>query len=255
MFTPSPIGGGVAETVIVDPSLVLSGFGIGLVDRLARQCGTRPWIMPLLARLLRESDSSQAAQLIPELAPHLVIADTTLARRLERWRGRLADGPPPFQSLTSPRDARRASLDDDIDSDLEQLRRRHNAIFKGMVIPYGLKAGSMAFIDQFYLQQVALAAALFEDGPFVLCRAEPEPAFWTWLNTRRFLSCRHVKDPAEAAGARERTRQWVNNHGLEPYTFAGLSYGMVHFLFPEPALFTEMDENTFAGSWAFLLEP
>ena len=255
MTTPSVASIEGAQAIIVDPSLVLSGFGIGLLDRLAAHSEWPPWIVPLLARLLRESDSSQARKLVPELAPHLALADAKLERRLERWRVRLADGPAPFRTMASPRDLRRASLEDETDPTVELLRLRQDAIFKGMVVPYGLKAGSMAFIDQFYLQQVALAATLFAEGAVVLCRAQPEPAFWTWLNTRRFLACRHVKDPAECAGARERTRQWLIAHGLELYTFAGLSYGMVHFLFPEPALFTEMEENTFTGSWAFLLNP
>jgi len=244
-------------TVIVDPSLVLSGFGVGLVDRLAYHHGTPPYVVPLLARLLRESDKSHAVRLIPELSPHLEIDDAKLKRRLERWRVRLRppSPEPPFRTTTPPRDDRRNPGNGEAGRARDRLRREMDEVFKGMVVPFGLKAGSMSFIDQFFLQQVALAAALFSRGAFVLCRAQPEPAFWTWLNSRRFLSCKHVKDPELGALARERARQWLADRDLQLYCQTGMRFAFVHFVFPDPALFREMDEDSFAGSWAFLVTP
>jgi hypothetical protein len=110
-------------------------------------------------------------------------------------------------------------------------------------------------VEEIFLEQIALGLALCEDGVFVLARCQSEPWFWRLLKKKGIVPCKEISEEDWLKDEIAEKKSWLKVRGIHQLMYAGLRFGFIHFVFPDPNLLRDSIAATLAAGWALYTDP
>ncbi len=258
---------------IVDPSIILSNWGLFSLRRLNTGSFPRAYISPTLARILAGGRDDSQRDL-----PYLFQQELGLDRRetkdsLERWRLDLTreettEEESPRRFFTNiEEDGFHINIEEDGSDgarkpteELEIYRRvlswlRKNVAKEGYAKEGDLDKRLESSVEQIFIEQIALGAALSGEGAFVLARCASKPWFWSYLQKKGVIPCKEITEEDWLRDEVQEKKQWLRMRGIHQLAYAGFSFGFVHFVFPDPSLLKGLVASALSAGWALYVDP
>jgi hypothetical protein len=230
----------MSDTIVLDPSIVLTRWGTTAARRLSKR-GNTIFIAPTLRELLL-TDGPQAPHVTALFNSILGLDYDEVIFALKAWR----------RLLTSPAGESVLSELGSTPPGVGNESATYNAVNEWLATNHK----TSNHVELVAAEQVALSAALAEREAFVLARCASPPWFWMHLQKKGFVPCKELTEEQWLHDEVAHKKNWLRTNGLHEMAWAGVTFGFVHWVFPEPGtIIKETTGAALAAAKAIYFDP